>query len=69
MNAFQVGLLGSCCSTFNFYSHLFHQLCTVPNRGVCKEAVGALLNLAINIKVRARVGFLGGIQVLLGKFT
>ena len=47
---------------------LFHQLCTVPNRGVCKEAVGALLNLAINTKVRARIGFLGGIQVFLGKF-
>lgn len=41
------------------------KLCTVQNRGVCKEAVGALLNLAISTKVRVRIGFLGGIQVLL----
>lgn len=41
------------------------KLCTIPNRGICKEAVGALLNLAINTKVRVRIGFLGGIQVLL----
>ena len=40
----------------------------IPNREVCKQAVGALLNLAMNTKVRVRIGFLGGIQVLLGKF-
>jgi len=44
---------------------LLLKLCTIPNRGVCKEVVGALLNLAINSKVRVRIGFLGGIQVLL----
>ena len=43
------------------------QLCTIPNKEVCKQAVGALLNLALNFKVKARIGFLGGIPVLLGK--
>ncbi|CAH3151004.1 unnamed protein product [Pocillopora meandrina] len=41
------------------------KLCTVPNRDVCIQAVGALLNLAINSKVQVRIGFLGGIQALL----
>ncbi|XP_078381950.1 uncharacterized protein LOC144664652 isoform X2 [Oculina patagonica] len=41
------------------------KLSTIPNRDVCKEAVGALLNLALNSKARVRIGFLGGIQVLL----
>lgn len=31
--------------------------------------MGALLNLAINCKARVRIGFLGGIQVLLGKYN
>lgn len=45
------------------------KLCTIPNRDVCKEAVGAILNLALNTKVQARIGFLGGIHVLLGKYV
>lgn len=40
----------------------------IPNREVCKQALGAILNLAVNAKVRARIGFLGGIQALLGKY-
>lgn len=31
------------------------------------QAVGAILNLSINYKTRARIGFLDGIKVLLGK--
>ncbi|KAJ7361742.1 hypothetical protein OS493_014382 [Desmophyllum pertusum] len=42
-------------------------LCYAPSQTEvsCKEAVGTLLNLAINSRVQARIGFLGGIQVLL----
>lgn len=41
------------------------KLCMIPNREVCMQAVGAILNLAINTKIGVRIGFLGGIQVLL----
>lgn len=44
---------------------LLIKLCTIPNRNVCKQAAGAIVNLAINTKVQVRIGFLGGIQVLL----
>ncbi|XP_015757330.1 PREDICTED: uncharacterized protein LOC107336780 [Acropora digitifera] len=43
------------------------KLCSIPNREICKQAVGAILNLAKNTKIGVRIGFLGGIQVLLGK--
>ncbi|KAK2551490.1 hypothetical protein P5673_027680 [Acropora cervicornis] len=41
------------------------KLCRIPNREICKQAVGAILNLAKNTKIGVRIGFLGGIQVLL----
>ena len=42
------------------------QLCRIPIEAVCIQASGALLNLALNFKIRARIGYLGGIKNLLG---
>lgn len=44
------------------------QLCSIPNKEVCKQATGALLNLALHNKNRARMGDLGGINAMLGMY-
>ncbi|CAB3994718.1 Adenylate cyclase type 6, partial [Paramuricea clavata] len=41
------------------------KLIVLPNKEIRKQVIGAILNLSINFKTRARIGFLGGIKILL----
>ena len=41
------------------------KLIVLPNKEIRKQVIGAILNLSINFKTRARIGYLGGIKTLL----
>ncbi|XP_028404921.1 uncharacterized protein LOC114527466 [Dendronephthya gigantea] len=41
------------------------KLIAVPEKAIRRQAIGAILNLSISFKTRARIGFLGGIKILL----